>query len=81
MLKRLLNRIKRKGKKEYSNRFLKFYHLNSNRLNKERRSSYKTRKKSGFCVRCKRKAVKGIVFCKYHQQKQKEYNKKARNSK
>lgn len=67
-----------KDPEEYDNRFQKFYHLNKKRLNKERRSSYKTKFKKGTCVRCKRKAKKDIVFCDYHQQKQKEYNAKAR---
>ncbi|MBT3298355.1 hypothetical protein HN385_05495 [archaeon] len=62
----------------YDNRFVKFYHLNKKRLNKERRGSYKSKSKGGICVRCNRKAVKDIVFCKYHQARQKEYNAKAR---
>ncbi|MAG73829.1 hypothetical protein CL620_05915 [archaeon] len=73
MLRRLFRR-----KKEYKNRFLKFYHLNKKRLNKERRSTYTAKMKLGVCVRCKRKALKNIVFCSYHRAKQKEYNKKAR---
>ncbi|MBI4981040.1 hypothetical protein HZC30_05800 [Candidatus Woesearchaeota archaeon] len=75
-----------KGKEEkaeesfkYPNRFVKFYHLNKEKLNKERRGSYTSRRKDGVCVRCKRKVVPGIVFCEYHQEKQKEYNKKARS--
>ncbi len=64
---------------KYPNRFVKFYHLNKEKLNKERRGSYSTRRKDGICVRCKRKVVPGIVFCEYHQEKQKEYNKKARS--
>lgn len=70
---------KSKGTKtEFENRFQKFYHLNKTRLNKERRGNYKTKAKKGSCVRCKRKAKPGIVFCDYHQNKQKEYNAKAR---
>lgn len=65
-------------KTKFENRFQKFYHLNKTRLNKERRGSYKTKAKKGTCVRCKRKAKPGIVFCDYHQKKQKEYNAKAR---
>jgi nitrate/TMAO reductase-like tetraheme cytochrome c subunit len=65
-------------KKEYTNRFLKFYHENRKRLTKERKSAYHERRKSGICVRCSQKTVPGIVFCKYHRQKQKEYNRKAR---
>jgi len=85
MLKEWLKRLKKeksedknKDKLEYENRFMKFYYLNQNRLNKERRGSYGSRRKSGICVRCKRPAVKGIVFCEYHQEKQREYNQKAR---
>jgi len=63
---------------EYNNRFVKFYHLNKERLNQERRGSYSSRKKEGVCVRCKNKSLPGIVFCEYHQSKQKEYNKTAR---
>ena len=72
-------RRKKKSKEEYENRFQKFYHLNKKRLNKERRESYNVRMRRGICVRCSKKVVKGIVFCEYHQQKQKEYNKKARD--
>ncbi len=63
----------------YSNRFLKFYHLNKKRLNKERRGTYSDKKKKGICVRCNQTAVSGIVFCKVHQEMQKGYNKKARS--
>jgi len=63
---------------EYPNRFVKFYHLNKEKLNKERKGSYSRRRQTGICVRCKRKVVPGIVFCEYHQAKQKEYNQKAR---
>jgi hypothetical protein len=83
MLKRILKRIKKKktdvDSKEYPNRFLKFYHTNKKKLNNQRRSGYKKRRRKGICVRCKREAVEGIVFCVYHQQKQKEYNRKARS--
>ncbi len=65
-------------KEEFENRFQKFYHLNKRRLNKERRGNYKRKAKSGICVRCSKKIVPGIVFCSYHQAKQKEYNAKAR---
>jgi hypothetical protein len=70
-----------KKKNEYENRFQKFYHLNKKRLNKERRGLYTKRSKKGICVRCKKKVVKGIVFCTYHKSKQKEYNAKARAKK
>ena len=74
ILKRLFGR-----KKKYSNRFIKFYHQNKEKLNDNRRLSYSERKKKGICVRCKNKSLKGIVFCEYHQKKQKDYNKKARS--
>jgi len=69
---------KEESSSEYPNRFLKFYYQNKERLNQERRGSYSSRKKDGTCVRCKQKSLPGIVFCEYHQQKQKEYNLKAR---
>ncbi len=69
----------KKEEEKYPNRFLKFYHNNKKRLNKERRGSYSERKKAGICVRCSKEALKGIVFCDYHQNKQKSYNKKARS--
>lgn len=79
-LKKLKKEVGEKKEEElYPNRFVKFYYLNKNRLNKERRSGYHGRRKSGVCVRCRRKSVPGIVFCEYHQQKQKEYNLKARS--
>lgn len=65
--------------KNYSNRFLKFYHLNRQRLLKERYAAYYSRRKSEICVRCKNPVVSGIIFCEYHQMKQKEYNQKARS--
>jgi len=78
MLKRLLNKLKKKKEEKYPNRFLKFYHQNKKRLNHERRSSYSERKEQGICVRCSKKALAGIVFCSYHKQKQQGYNQKAR---
>ncbi len=62
----------------YANRFLKFYYLNKERLSTERRSSYAERKSKGICVRCSRPVVGDIVFCAYHQEKQKVYNRSAR---
>ncbi len=76
VIKRLIKAFK--SKKKYPNRFLKFYHENKKRLLKQRKSTYHLKQKKGICVRCNDLAVKGIVFCKYHQQKQKLYNKKAR---
>ncbi len=66
-------------KKEYPNRFLKFYYLNQKKLNKERRKSYSGRKGKGICVRCKQKSFPGIVFCEFHQQKQQTYNYRSRH--
>ena len=63
---------------KYPNRFLKFYHGNKKRLLKERQKSYYDKRKEGICVRCQRPVVPSIIFCTYHQQKQVEYNKKAR---
>ena len=67
------------SKKAYPNRFLKFYHENKGRVNKNRRSMYTEHRKAGLCVRCTKKSAPGIVFCSYHQQKQNKYNKKARS--
>lgn len=71
-------KIFKKDDEEYDNRFLKFYHNNKKRLNKERRSKYQIHKEKGLCVRCSEPAVEGIVFCEYHKSKQKGYNAKAR---
>ena len=65
---------------DYPNRFLKFYHGNKRRLLKERKNSYYEKRKNGICVRCNRKVVPSIIFCSYHQQRQVEYNQKARRS-
>jgi len=79
MLRRVLKKLhKKKVKKEYPNRFLAFYYRHKKRLNKERRSTYTKRKKKGVCVRCTNNVVPGIIFCSYHQKKQKQYNKNAR---
>src|SRR3989338_3905093 len=67
------------SKKAYPNRFLKFYHENKSRVNKNRRSMYTEHRKAGLCVRCTKKSAPGIVFCSYHKQKQNKYNKKARS--
>ncbi len=80
VFRKLLEKLKQKAaeEKEYSNRFVKFYHLNKKRLIQERHSLYHEKKKAGICVRCHQKALEGIVFCEYHQQKQVGYNQKAR---
>ncbi len=83
MIRKILRKIRTKKTKErkvykngnYPNRFLKFYHQNKDRLNNERRSDYWKKKKAGICVRCSRKASKGIVFCSYHKKMQKKYAK------
>ena len=62
--------------KKYDNRFQKFYDLNKKRINEERRKRYKDNIKKGLCVRCSKKALKGIKLCSYHRKKQQEYNKK-----
>jgi len=67
-----------KSHKEYPNRFMKFYHLNKERIISERHQTYAQKKKEGICVRCNRPVVFGIIFCEYHQLKQKGYNVKAR---
>ena len=81
-LKDLLQKLKsgpEPKNKKYDNRFLKFYHHNKGRLLKERKWLYHDKKKNGICVRCMRKALEGIIFCDYHQQKQVGYNKEARS--
>ena len=79
--KKSKSKSKKNSDSDYDNRFQKFYHLNKKRLNKERRGNYKNKSNSGICVRCKKRVVKGIVFCKFHQSKQKEYNLAARTKK
>ncbi len=79
VIKKIIDKVKKKlTDKKYSNRHLKFYHENKNRLIKERQNKYHQKRKFGVCVRCKKQVVPGIVFCEYHQNKQKEYNQKAR---
>lgn len=63
---------------KYKDRFQKFYHLNKKRLNKERKLIYQEKKAKGICTRCKKKAIKGIQMCKYHQIKQMQYNRNRR---
>ena len=73
-----LQKFKKDDSEQYSNRFLKFYHNNQDRLLKERKSLYHEKKQKGICVRCSKKALEGIIFCDYHQHKQVGYNKQAR---
>jgi hypothetical protein len=77
VIRRLLNKF-RKDQKQYDNRFVKFYHLNKKRLDRERKKLYHWKLKQGICVRCNKKADKGKIFCSYHRNLQKSYNKKAR---
>jgi hypothetical protein len=82
MLKEIINKIKEKVSKnepEHKDRFLKFYYKNQKRLNKERKGTYWEKRKNGICVRCNKPAVKGRIFCQYHLELQKNYNKKARD--
>ena len=79
MFKKILQKLGLAKKEEYPNRFLQFYHLNKKRLITERRGNYDRKRKSGICVRCSHPVVPDIIFCAYHQEKQKEYNKLARS--
>ena len=79
ILQKLKEATTEKNNQKYSNRFLKFYPTNKGRLLKERKSLYSEKKKNGICVRCNAKALEGIIFCDYHQQKQVGYNKQARS--
>ena len=65
-------------RKEYPNRFLKFYYLHHEQLKTERKNTYHQKKSKGLCIRCSLPAVSGINFCAYHREKIKEYNVKAR---
>mgnify|MGYP001616553970 CR=1 FL=1 len=81
MFRKLLQKLnlnRKEVKEEYSNRFVRFYHLNQKRLIQERRSLYHEKKDKGICVRCNKPALEGIIFCEFHQQKQAGYNQKAR---
>jgi len=51
---------------EYKNRFQKFYYLNRERLNTEKRERYEGKKERGLCVRCEKPAWKNGLFCKKH---------------
>ena len=81
MFKKILQKLRLKKEEKYPNRFLKFYHLNKKKLIQERKGNYYSKKQSGICVRCHRPALSEIIFCVYHQEKQKGYNMKARNKK
>jgi hypothetical protein len=70
-----------KKKKTFKNRFEKFYYLNKEKIRKERKQRYYDKKKKGICIKCKRKAIKGINFCAYHRKQQEDYNKKAKRKK
>jgi len=79
MLRKLLEKLR--IKKKAPNRFLRFYYHNKRRLLHERKGVYYHKKKDGICVRCNQPIVKGIIFCSYHQEKQKSYNAKSRQEK
>lgn len=66
---------------EAPNRFLRFYYANRKELLAERKETYNEKAKKGICVRCKTKAVEGIKYCPVHQEKQKNYNRRAREKK
>ena len=65
---------------EAPNRFLRFYYANRRELLAERKEAYYKKAKKGICVRCNKKAVSGIKYCKMHQEKQREYNRRAREN-
>ena len=60
--------------RQFKDRFQKFYYEHRDRLNRERRASYVDKKHLKVCVRCKRKVVKGSIFCAMHRAKSREYN-------
>lgn len=62
--------------REFKDRFQKFYYVHRDDLNDERRSTYKRKKIRRICVRCKRMAVKGSVFCAQHRKMSRKYNRK-----
>ena len=65
---------KKKSVKRWKNRFQKFYHLHRDEINRKRRRLYQGKEKKGVCVRCKKRALKGITFCMFHRKRQKYYN-------
>lgn len=78
MFRKILQKLGLRKEKDYPNRFLKFYYLNQKRLMTERKGSYYQKRKTGICVRCSKQVVPEIIFCSYHQEKQRRYNKLAR---
>lgn len=78
MIRKLLEKL-RLRKREYPNRFLKFYYLNKKRLIAERRQAYHAKRETGICVRCHQPSLPEIIFCSYHQECHKKYNLKARS--
>jgi len=63
---------------KYTSRFAKFYELNKEYVSKYRKKRYEEKKKKGICIKCKKKAIKGINFCAYHRAQTKRYNEKAK---
>lgn len=55
-----------KAPKEYKDRFQKHYYAHREELNEKRRLLYFGKKASGLCVRCRKKALKGKLFCSEH---------------
>ena len=78
MLRKLLSKIgvKKPTERRFKNRFQKFYYLHREGLNKERKALYFEKQKKGICVKCKKKAVKNSIFCKYHLEQSREYNRR-----
>jgi hypothetical protein len=62
--------------KKFKDRFQKFYYLHRPDLNKFRRSSYSDKKKKGICVKCKKKSLSSSIFCAYHLNKSRIYNRR-----
>lgn len=62
--------------KKFKDRFQKFYYLHRPDLNKFRRSTYTAKKKKGICVKCKKKALSSSIFCAYHLNKSRVYNRR-----
>lgn len=62
--------------KKFKDRFQKFYYLHRPDLNKFRRSTYSDKKRKGICVKCKKKALSSSIFCAYHLNKSRVYNRR-----
>jgi hypothetical protein len=51
---------------DYRNRYSRHYYAHRDELNAKKRLAYQERRAKGLCVRCLRKALHGIVFCRTH---------------